>query len=120
MLDVGAVSEGDGLRVQRVGAGVRVGGEPGGAVVVVVQAQGQRRLAAVAGGYGGLCGGVVAAQPVGQVGGGGAFEFVLPVGAFALDTAQDGVDEAFGAGKAVVRREVHGFVDDAVVAEVHL
>ena len=38
----------------------------------------------------------------------------------ALDAAQDGVDEAFGAGKAVVRREVHGFVDDAVVAEVHL
>ena len=42
------------------------------------------------------------------------------MGAFALDAAEDGVNQPFGAGKAVVRREVHGFVDDAVVAEVHL
>ena len=39
--------------------------------------------------------------------------------AFALDAAQDGVDEAFGADLAVMRGEVDGFVDNAVVAEVH-
>ena len=120
VLDVVAVHQGNGLRVQRVGAGVAVRGEPGIAVVCVVEAQGERRLAAVAGGNRRFFGGVLAAQPVGQVGGGGVFECLLPVGALALDAAQDGVDEAFGAGKAVVRREVHGFVDDAVVAEVHL